>query len=123
MSRLKAIPMVSCANAYKNPKIALRISQRFQASENKGRYRIKCRNRSFLGGINLPTSNTPPDSPSLPEREIIKHTLIGSSKAITGTIRVLHQLGYADINDWSPLVPSPNPGELMSILIRSISVQ
>ncbi|MEO0684109.1 MAG: hypothetical protein AAFY76_03435 [Cyanobacteria bacterium J06649_11] len=59
-----------------------------------------------------------------PGRETIKHTLIGSSKAVMGTIQVLHQLGYAQVGDWSPLLPSPtNPGEVMSILVRTIMVQ
>ncbi len=64
----------------------------------------------------LPTANT------APEREQIKHTLIGSQRAVKGTIKVLHQLGYANINDWSPLLPSSNPGEVISVLIRSITV-
>ncbi|MBE9215037.1 hypothetical protein IQ247_20605 [Plectonema cf. radiosum LEGE 06105] len=55
--------------------------------------------------------------------EIIKHTLTGSSKAVIGTIQVLHQLGYANIRDWTPLLPTSNPGEVMSILVRSITVQ
>jgi hypothetical protein len=63
------------------------------------------------------------DSQASPEREPIKHTLIGSPKAVTSTIRVLHQLRYASIGDWSPLVPTGNTGEVMSILIRSILVQ
>ncbi|WP_245912085.1 hypothetical protein [Brunnivagina elsteri] len=59
-----------------------------------------------------------------PERETIKHTLIGSSRAVMGTIHVLHQLGYAQVGDWSPLVSSPtHPGEVMSILVRNITVQ
>ena len=59
-----------------------------------------------------------------PERETIKHTLIGSSKAVMSTIQVLHQLGYAQVGDWSPLLPSPtNPAEVMSILIGNIKVQ
>ncbi|NJL60672.1 MAG: hypothetical protein HC903_01110 [Methylacidiphilales bacterium] len=58
-------------------------------------------------------------SPQIPERETIKYTLIGSSKAVTAIIRVLHQLGYADICDWSPLLPIDNPGQVMSILVRS----
>lgn len=57
-----------------------------------------------------------------PEREQIKHTLTGSQRAVTVTIRVLHQLGYANITDWSPLLPSSNPGEVVSVLIRSINV-
>lgn len=63
------------------------------------------------------------DSQASPERESIKHTLIGSAKAVTSTIRVLHQLRYADIGDWSPLLPTGNTGEVMSILIRSILIQ
>ncbi|MBN3899761.1 MAG: hypothetical protein HWQ41_32180 [Nostoc sp. NOS(2021)] len=63
------------------------------------------------------------DFQASPERECIKHTLIGSAKAVTSTIRVLHQLRYADIGDWSPLLPTGNTGEVMSILIRSILMQ
>jgi hypothetical protein len=76
------------------------------------------------------TSNTPVTAPqasdsdkTAPEREPIKHTLIGSPKAVKSTIRVLHQLRYAEISDWSPQVPTGNTGEVMSILIRSILVQ
>lgn len=57
------------------------------------------------------------------ERETIRHMLIGSSKAVIGTIKVLQQLGYAQVGDWSPLLPSPtNPREVMSILVRQILV-
>lgn len=58
-----------------------------------------------------------------PEREFIKHMLIGSSKAVMSTIHVLHRLGYAEVNDWSPLLPTANPGEVMSILVKQILVQ
>ncbi|MBE9214013.1 hypothetical protein IQ247_15290 [Plectonema cf. radiosum LEGE 06105] len=58
-----------------------------------------------------------------PEPDKIKHTLTGSSKAVIATIRVLHQLGYANIRDWTPLLPTSNSGEVMSILIRTITVQ
>lgn len=57
------------------------------------------------------------------EPEKIRHTLIGSSKAVIGTIQVLHKLGYANVSDWTPLVPTSNPGEVMSVLIRSITLQ
>lgn len=56
------------------------------------------------------------------EYEKIRHILIGSQHAVTSTIRVLHQLGYADINEWSPLLPSSIPGEVISVLIRSITI-
>ncbi len=58
-----------------------------------------------------------------PEPEKIKHTLTGSSKAVIATIQVLHQLGYANVRDWTPLLPTSNPGEVMSILVRSITIQ
>jgi hypothetical protein len=58
---------------------------------------------------------------SEPHREPLKHLLTGSSKAVTSTIQHLQKLGYAQVGDWSPLVPSPtNPGEVMSILVRPI---
>ncbi|BAZ51634.1 hypothetical protein NIES4103_42920 [Nostoc sp. NIES-4103] len=58
----------------------------------------------------------------LPTREPIKHLLIGSSKAVTGTIHYLHIIGYANVGDWSQLVPTGNGDEVMSILIRQILV-
>lgn len=58
-----------------------------------------------------------------PEPEKIKHTLTGSRKAVIATIQFLHQLGYANIRDWTPLLATSNPGEVMSILIRTITVQ
>jgi len=95
-------------------------------SHSQMKYLIKPRHQSFLHDTNdpvLPVPNVQSTSSTKPERETIKHLLIGSSKAVIGTIRALHQLGYADVGDWSPLLPSPNPGEVMSILIRSITVQ
>ena len=58
-----------------------------------------------------------------PEPEKIKHTITGSSKAVIATIQVLHQLGYANVRDWTPLLPTSTKGEVMSILVRSITVQ
>ncbi|MDZ7970363.1 MAG: hypothetical protein RM368_36460 [Nostoc sp. DedSLP03] len=62
-------------------------------------------------------------SQATPLKEPLKHLLIGSSKAVTSTIHYLQIIGYADVGDWSPLLPSPNPGEVMSILNRPILVQ
>lgn len=55
------------------------------------------------------------------EHEKIKHILIGSSFAVMKTIRILHELGYANADEWSPLLPTSNPGEFESILIRLIT--
>jgi hypothetical protein len=59
----------------------------------------------------------------LPKREPIKHILTGSSKAVISTIHYLQVIGYASVGDWSPLVPTDNPDEVMSILIRQILMQ
>jgi hypothetical protein len=88
--------------------------------------KMKLKYRNFVGALRNPVSAIPCSQTiisEMPEREKIKHTLIGSSKAVMGTIRVLHQLGYADIGDWSPLLPTNNSGEVMSVLIRSIIAQ
>ncbi|MBD2409714.1 hypothetical protein FACHB389_10120 [Nostoc calcicola FACHB-389] len=78
----------------------------------------------YLGGENLntPTPNQLPQQP-FPKREPIKHVLIGSAKAVTNTIHRLQVNGYASVGDWSPLLPTANPDEVMSILIRQILMQ
>ncbi|BBD57781.1 hypothetical protein NIES2109_05490 [Nostoc sp. HK-01] len=58
-----------------------------------------------------------------PYREPIKHLLIGSPKAVTSTIHYLQVIGYASVGDWSPLQPTGNPDEVMSILSRQILIQ
>ncbi|MBW4499660.1 MAG: hypothetical protein KME57_08840 [Scytonema hyalinum WJT4-NPBG1] len=76
---------------------------------------------------NTDTSDAPKEGKASetasPGREPLKHLLIGSPKAVTSTIHTLHRLGYADTAAWSPLVPTPNPGEVMSILTRYILVR
>ncbi|NJN13651.1 MAG: hypothetical protein HC815_39490 [Richelia sp. RM1_1_1] len=85
---------------------------------------MKSKYRNFLADASNQDLAIPqPIISQVSEPEKIKHTLTGSSKAVIGTIRVLHQLGYADINDWTSLLPTSNPGEFMSILIRSIAVK
>ncbi|MEA5506997.1 hypothetical protein VB735_28665 [Halotia wernerae UHCC 0503] len=63
------------------------------------------------------------DFQTVPNREPLKHLLIGSSKAVTSTIHYLKVIGYADVDDWSQLLPTGNPGEVMSILSRHILVK
>ncbi|MBW4601371.1 MAG: hypothetical protein KME29_17810 [Calothrix sp. FI2-JRJ7] len=64
-----------------------------------------------------------PDKASSPSRETVKHLVIGSPKAVKSTIYSLQVLGYAQVSDWSQLIPTANPGEVMSILSRNIAVQ
>lgn len=63
------------------------------------------------------------DKASSPSRETVKHLVIGSPKAVKSTIYSLQVLGYAQVSDWSQLIPTVNPGEVMTILSRNIAVQ
>ncbi|WP_442936925.1 hypothetical protein [Nostoc sp.] len=47
----------------------------------------------------------------------------GFPKAVSSTIHYLQVIGYASVGDWSPLLPTANPGEVMSILSRQILTQ
>lgn len=107
------------------------------AFDSPGKYAFKSRhtplyeNTPIVRLQNLLGNNEPDTTISnevmiapTPESETIKHTLIGSSKAVMRTIQILHQLGYAQVSDWSPLLPSPNnPKEMMSILVRNIGLR
>jgi hypothetical protein len=56
------------------------------------------------------------DQPCEDDQERLRMVLIGSGEWITQTIRQLHSLGFAEVGDWSPLIPSAD-GELLSVLI------
>ena len=62
---------------------------------------------------------TPVES-SLGDRESLKILVIGSRRGVTDTIHILHRLRFAEVREWSPLLPTANPGEVMSILSRYI---
>ncbi|HAX75372.1 MAG TPA: hypothetical protein DCY88_05975 [Cyanobacteria bacterium UBA11372] len=53
--------------------------------------------------------------------EQVKVLVIGSRYGVTLTINTLHVLRFADVGQWSRLLPAPTPGEVMSILIRRIA--
>ena len=69
--------------------------------------------------LNLPSSAKIPDELP-PNIEQLKHLLIGSPRGIKSTIHNLQVRGYAETTQWSPLMPTENPGEVMSMLIRYI---
>ncbi|MCY7284442.1 MAG: hypothetical protein LH679_13625 [Cyanobacteria bacterium CAN_BIN43] len=54
----------------------------------------------------------------MPHREQLAVLLIGSPEGVRENIHELHQRGYAEAGMWSGLLPAPNPGEVMSVLIR-----
>ena len=62
-------------------------------------------------------------SPSTPPvHETVRHMLFGSTRAVQHTIKLLHKLNYAEPNDWSKLVPTGQPNEVVSVLIRKVRV-
>ncbi|MBF2085497.1 hypothetical protein [Thermoleptolyngbya sp. C42_A2020_037] len=44
--------------------------------------------------------------------------LVGAPDWVSGTIARLHSAGIAHVQDWSRLVPTQHPGEVMSLLQR-----
>lgn len=68
-----------------------------------------------------------PGSPE-PDRQSIRHLLIGPPEAVNLTIHRLHQLGYAEAGLWSPAIAfssseltlTLSPGEVMRVLRRSV---
>ena len=71
---------------------------------------------SAIKTTDLAAHPLPKDPP--PERESLRLLVIGSREGVTNTIQTLHRLRYAEVREWSPLLPGPNPGEVMSILAR-----
>jgi hypothetical protein len=68
--------------------------------------------------------------PQPPEREPIRHLLIGLPAAVQLTIHRLHVLHYADAGLWSPaialvgeqLMLSLNSGEVMRVLVQYMRI-
>ncbi|MEO0984866.1 MAG: hypothetical protein AAFY20_04880 [Cyanobacteria bacterium J06639_14] len=66
------------------------------------------------------------DPIALPEREQLRHLIIGSPEGVRSTIHTLHVLNYAEQLRWSQLITiptsglmiTPRQGEVMSFLIR-----
>ncbi|GET40305.1 hypothetical protein [Microseira wollei] len=52
--------------------------------------------------------------------EVVRVLVIGSHRGVNSTIRTLYVVRVAQISEWSPLLPAPGSGEVMSILTRRI---
>lgn len=53
-----------------------------------------------------------------PDRERLRILVIGSRDGVIETIHDLYRRGFAEVSEWSPLLPAPSSGEAMSILTR-----
>lgn len=67
---------------------------------------------------NAPTIERETSAPQTPERERLRVLVIGSHDGVTETIYDLYRRGFAEVGLWSPLLPAPGSGEVMSILTR-----
>ena len=68
----------------------------------------------------IPSSERLPDS--TPHYNTIRHMLFGSPAAVQATIKLLYKLNYAEPNDWSKLMPTGQPNEVVSVLTRKVRV-
>jgi hypothetical protein len=57
-----------------------------------------------------------------PRRETVRLLAIGSREGVNNVIHRLHNLRFAEAGSWSPLLPGPNPGEVMSILTLNLTL-
>jgi hypothetical protein len=53
-------------------------------------------------------------------REFVKVIVVGSSKGVVKIIHTLYNRGFAEVTEWSPPVPTANPGEVMSVMRRCV---
>ncbi|EDX85442.1 hypothetical protein S7335_3143 [Synechococcus sp. PCC 7335] len=68
-----------------------------------------------------PIASTTP--PLINDTETVRHLLFGSLSAVQFTIRLLYKRGYAEPNDWSQLISTGRPNEVMAILTRRIRLE
>lgn len=55
-----------------------------------------------------------------PDKSHVRHLLFGTPHTVHSTIRLLHNLGYAEPNDWSRPISTGKPGEVMAILTKRV---
>lgn len=67
------------------------------------------------------SANTPAPLPDY-DYESGRHMLFGTLSFVRLTIQLLHQLNYAEPNDWSRPLPTGQPNEVMVILTKKVRV-
>ena len=70
----------------------------------------------FLGdsdGFDCPNSDA-----GEPERERIEFLIIGTREGVMEEILKFYTMGFAQVDEWSPITPMPNTQKMMSILVR-----
>lgn len=78
----------------------------------------------FVPGVGDTLPSVIPAADSLPPAsdgyELVRVMVFGSHYGVTYTIRWLYRLNFAQVSEWSFLMPAPNPGEVMSIVTKRI---
>jgi hypothetical protein len=91
--------------------------------------------QTFLSSPDQPTTSPGPVHLELtlklhsypkPDREPVKILVIGSKQSVSAIIVALHQLGFAEIFEWTDFLSAPNadrplqfqPGEVMKALVK-----
>jgi hypothetical protein len=72
----------------------------------------------FLESPNAPTVEREVFALQNPDRERLRVLIIGSRDGVIETIHDLYHRDFAEPSAWSPLLPAPSSGEVMSILTR-----
>ncbi|MDY6781594.1 MAG: peptide ABC transporter substrate-binding protein [Cyanobacteriota bacterium] len=66
----------------------------------------------------LAPSHLPQTPPPEPNREPVRIILIGSPYGTTSIIHTLYRLGFAEVWEWSPVLPGRTQGEVMRVMTR-----
>jgi hypothetical protein len=69
------------------------------------------------------SSNPDPERISEAGREAVQILVIGSNQGITRIVHSLHIHRFAEVSEWSLLLPAPIPGKLMRSLTRYVSIE
>ena len=60
--------------------------------------------------------------PPTDDPEMLRVLAIGSRAVVNIFVHRLHQANIAHFSEWSRLLPTPNPGEVMRILTKRIPI-
>ena len=76
----------------------------------------------LLNDVESPSANASgqASAPPVSRKEFVKVMVIGSRKGITSVIKTLHTLRFAEVGEWSPIMPHSESGEMMSVLRKRV---
>lgn len=57
-------------------------------------------------------------SPEMRDREPIRFLIIGTPEGVNEEIKNFYAIGFAEVDEWSPVTPLPKTDLVMTILIR-----